>query len=816
MTPEQIASVRKQLGISDEGVDAPVNSPVANVARRRQLAADADAKKEKSKGFVSETIGDIGQTVKNIGQTARETVQKVGNIDTARNTGDQGLLRSFGQTVGAVGGGVSKALGDVVIGAGKAVLPESAEQGIEEAVSDTVPKLVELDQRIGAPISKMVEKYNSLDEKTKRDLDAVLGIGSIAADISGLGALGKVTTAATKTAGTQLAKTATRLGEIGAETARRTSQAATQIKPVLEGAQELAAGAKRSISNIPTKMATNVAEKRSVIQQIESLPTETARRTASLGVEPADVQTLLNIPAKQKPMVKELVDSVKAFSNGTSKVRPEEVVGKPLTSALQKLEAKRLDVGQKLGRIADDLGEVTVDEVYEPVLKRLREVTGLKGLKVNEEGVLDFSDTTLATALSKSDRNAIAEIFEAAIEPGTGKSKHLLRQELFEILGGKKSSLQNLTDTQEKAYEAVRQGLADVLDAKNGAYRATNAEYAKIIAPMKDLRKMLKSSGIVDEDILDMAAGLLARRLTSNAPSNPQLRQILKNVSNLVGDVDLENMQDIYNILDKYYDIAAKTGFQGQVKSAVEKSGSGLVDRISGAVQSLAGETPAVRTKAIEDLFDEILGFNTPAVGQTADDLGIIINKLRDEALPAKQYIDDLADEISDITNSKVSKTEIKSFESAMRKVQKEYNGSTNRLTDLARNTIVSDTYDDVDKVVDMLKQKADIVDYKHVKPDVDALGYSGRLIKVRTPNGTVAEIQVNTPDMIFAKESEESARNILGDSVYDGLTKRYNSANVKGGQGHVLYEKWRVLDETTQQAKDLAEKSKKYYKNFI
>jgi hypothetical protein len=120
---------------------------------------------------------------------------------------------------------------------------------------------------------------------------------------------------------------------------------------------------------------------------------------------------------------------------------------------------------------------------------------------------------------------------------------------------------------------------------------------------------MMKGVGI-DEDILDMSAGLLARRLTSLAPSNPQLRQILRNIDTILktdGSSNLENLQNVYNILDKYYDIAAKTGFQGQIKSAIEKSSGGALGRIVGVVEKYAGETPAVRQKAIEDLLEEIL-----------------------------------------------------------------------------------------------------------------------------------------------------------------------------------------------------------------
>lgn len=178
---------------------------------------------------------------------------------------------------------------------------------------------------------------------------------------------------------------------------------------------------------------------------------------------------------------------------------------------------------------------------------------------------MDFKNTTLATSLTKSDRNAIQKVFTSAIKDSTGKQKHLLRQELFEILGGKKKALTNITDTQEKAFDAIRKGLSDVLEMKNPQYKALSNEYRKIIQPLSEMRRFMKSLPDATEDILDMKAGLLARRLTSNAQSNPQIRQMLRNLDKATGGKtadSVEAMQDLYNILDKYYNIAGKTGFK--------------------------------------------------------------------------------------------------------------------------------------------------------------------------------------------------------------------------------------------------------------
>jgi exopolysaccharide biosynthesis predicted pyruvyltransferase EpsI len=125
------------------------------------------------------------------------------------------------------------------------------------------------------------------------------------------------------------------------------------------------------------------------------------------------------------------------------------------------------------------------------------------------------------------------------------------------------------------------------------------------------MRKYMKNIPDATEDILDMQAGLLARRLTSLAKSNPEIKATLQAMDKATAvkgktKVSIENLQDFYNVLDKYYDIAAKTGYQGQTTTAIEKA-SGVKDFIAQTVSGIAGKTDAVKRKAIEDALMEAL-----------------------------------------------------------------------------------------------------------------------------------------------------------------------------------------------------------------
>jgi len=67
-------------------------------------------------------------------------------------------------------------------------------------------------------------------------------------------------------------------------------------------------------------------------------------------------------------------------------------------------------------------------------------------------------------------------------------------------------------------------------------------------------------------------------------------------------------------------------------------------------------------------------------------------------------------------------------------------------------------------------------------------LGYSGGNSTIKTEAGIFAEIQVSSPALIYAKESEPLARALLSDSVYNSIAAR---SGVPGGVAHDFYEKW-------------------------
>lgn len=110
----------------------------------------------------------------------------------------------------------------------------------------------------------------------------------------------------------------------------------------------------------------------------------------------------------------------------------------------------------------------------------------------------------------------------------------------------------------------------------------------------------------------------------------------------------------------------------------------------------------------------------------------------------------------------------VKSMDSATRKLVNEVGLDTGRMYDLLRSTIVVSSYDDAQGVLDAIRGEFEIVpgrikNMTTAKIDGTAgkfldAGYGQVLLNVKMPNGVIAEIQINVPEMLAVKAAEGHA----------------------------------------------------------
>lgn len=193
------------------------------------------------------------------------------------------------------------------------------------------------------------------------------------------------------------------------------------------------------------------------------------------------------------------------------------------------------------------------------------------------------------------------------------------------------------------------------------------------------------------------------------------------------------------------------------------------------------------------------------------------LKSLYETAPAAKAHIDTLAESIANKHGGVVAKADLKSHDSAIRKLVDEKGGDTSAITDISRNTIVVPK-NNISKATSELFSHEQAIKPKTTTHTKDTLGYSGGKVNIKTPNGHIAEVQINTPEMIFAKEPISVSKKILGDKVFNQLKANFDAKGIKGGKGHVFYEQFRNLPRLEQalgRNHPIAKESIDYYAKF-
>lgn len=166
--------------------------------------------------------------------------------------------------------------------------------------------------------------------------------------------------------------------------------------------------------------------------------------------------------------------------------------------------------------------------------------------------------------------------------------------------------------------------------------------------------------------------------------------------------------------------------------------------------------------------------------------------------------MDETSRNIADKLDIRVTSLNLKSETRIMEKAMNEYSGDILKVRDMIRNTFVSG---DLDRVLKEIKEQFDVV---KIKEQNTLLGYTGTLVNVKYPNGVWGEIQVNSPQMIYAKE--KNAKVILGDELYNKL----KVSGIEGGKGHEFYEEWRKLspikEDELKRMREIEKMSVEYY----
>jgi len=535
-------------------------------------------------------------------KTAAEVRQARGEqtgIETAAQTFGEAARASVGTALSPLTVGVGEALNATGLLSGVSERAKQLEEYIAEQKAanpnydpKTDPKVNPFTAgQVQAARNMGIPEYNP-SEREKANLGIATNLGGAAFDVAGA-----------LEGATALKAVAGATGKAVATGAKRTASTIANA-PIVSGTGEVLKSAGRTLKTIPENIATNVGEMQVKEAAIKAIPSVTGQNAVRKGLDLADATTLQK--AIQTPEAKNLIQTIKNYAAGDKSVSPFEVVGKPIVNRLKTLDTQVKQYATQLDSVAQDLKGISLADVSKIDTAVME---GLNKLQIGvKKGGLDFVGSSLEGVGNSG--TIVSNVYKRLQTATDAFDLHNLKKYIdANVSYGKR--LEGLDAGAERLLKTWRKSIDDTLDNQFEAYNKVNTELAKRISPLEDLKGILKNADGLDTDLLSEKAGIIARRITSAAASNPEIKQVLRNLDIFTSTGGktlgkIENLQDLYNVLNKYYDIAPKTGFQNLVKEGTAEA-TGLYDEVASKIKKFTGATNATRQKALEDYLTELL-----------------------------------------------------------------------------------------------------------------------------------------------------------------------------------------------------------------
>lgn len=563
---------------------------------------------KKKQGMLKETGEDIKQTFGNLKNTVSETKGKLDKIGEANISGKQGYGRSFLQSAGTIAGGVSKSIGDVVTGGIKAVLPQKAEDKLKETVTDTVsaiaPVAIKIDEALGSPAGTFIENYKNLDDKRKRDVEALLGVSSMAFDIATAGTTKKVGELGIKKGAESVGRAAEKAGDSiksGVKSVTDKLPSKESLEGVMQSGTELAERVPRTIERV----SESIDNAKNRAQRINSSSPSVGNAIKS-NLDERIINTVLEADDATIQAYKKVVEIAEDTPKNISmKKQPSIVSGDLVAEQFDIINKQRKKVGQELGEKVKELSK-TKKVNMQSAFGELDDVLMNQGVRITytKKGPkLDFSGTKYTPA----ERTRIQELYNLASEGGAELSPSSIhgKDQLFSKLQ-RESAMEGIgkimVETPEGAqslFGVFRDVFSKNLENVSPEIKELNKQYRQLMLVIEDIEdSILKTPNLNITKSADQAefAKVNLRRIFGEAQSSPVYEAVADNMDALARELGYagaspKQVAEFAVELRKLYpNSVPKAGFTGGISSGV-----------SGVVKDILGQTLKLGTPDVKD-----------------------------------------------------------------------------------------------------------------------------------------------------------------------------------------------------------------------
>ena len=526
---------------------------------------------------IKETGQDIKETIKSIGSRFKQGFEDVKTATISGRNGEQGFGSTALQSIGASAKAVGDAGSDILTGLGKTFLPQKTEEKIGKTVETFGRKIAE--QPI---VQKGVEKFQSLQPKTQRNLAAIYNIGEVGADIAGLGAA----KFGAKAVGEVGESTIKKIGKFSRDKILKNVDNATQPN-IIRGIKQTGSAIKQTGSDIlargprlKSKVKTAIEESAERAAKIKKSSPSVAKAIKT-GLDNDIIETVARSDDVTKKAYKEIVDIASTPRKGLEiKKRPSIVAGNAVENQFNLIEKQRKNIGQQIGDTVKTLSrknKVDMSDSY----KILDDTLKKQGIKIGLDKRLRFSGK-----FTPSERSKIQELYELALENGKKVTPKQIydADKLFSKLQ-RESRLEQVGDIfvetpdgDKSLFNVFRDVFSGKLDDVSPKIKALNKDYSKYRNLVDDIENSIVKSGKFKTT---RGAGQAEfaktnlRRIMSEAQSAEDYTLILKNMDNVARELGyagadpkvlIEFAEELKTLFPK---TIPKTSFAGGIRTGI-------------------------------------------------------------------------------------------------------------------------------------------------------------------------------------------------------------------------------------------------------
>jgi hypothetical protein len=295
------------------------------------------------------------------------------------------------------------------------------------------------------------------------------------------------------------------------------------------------------------------------------------------GVDaPTSFMVRHSTPADKQIMNKMLDVAERVFENPAATQRSSDLVGGSIIKRTNDLNNVLRKTGKQIDEAAQNLKGQSV--AIDTATSQFSDELSQAGVRM-VDGKLNFANADFEGI--KPAERLISDIFKRMQRAGDDAYElHRLKRFIDEKVNYAKQG-EGLTGQAERIVKGLRANIDGVLDGFSGAYKTANDTYAQGIQIADVFKKFLGKDFALGDKITQTKAGMLSRRLFSNAQSRPDLLKVLDDAEKFLTGQGIKYQDDIItqaafvNELEKIFGSQASTGIQNELKKGLQQFATG-------------------------------------------------------------------------------------------------------------------------------------------------------------------------------------------------------------------------------------------------